>query len=67
MNSKVQKSLESGSISEKEAFNAFAENKKQFANGIPECGADALRFSLLTQNISSEQIFVSGSFSVMAM
>lgn len=36
--------------------NHFADQEKLFPNGIPECGTDALRFTLLSHNIKSHFI-----------
>lgn len=38
--------LEGGNLDPKEVERARAGQKADFPNGIPECGADALRFSL---------------------
>lgn len=40
--------LLAGNLDEKEVAAASRYQKKAFPKGIPECGADALRFSLLS-------------------
>lgn len=46
---------ENGLLSKNELKKALAYHKENFSqiNGIPECGVDALRFTLLTQDIKS--------------
>ena len=39
--------LKAGNLDEKELETASKNQKESFPNGIPECGADALRFSLI--------------------
>lgn len=48
----LQKLYESN-LPEKEVARAVLMKKKDFPNGIPECGTDALRFSLLNYMIQS--------------
>lgn len=43
----LQQSLQTGNLDEKELEVASKTQKEMFPNGIPECGADALRFSLI--------------------
>ncbi|SBT42327.1 valine--tRNA ligase, putative [Plasmodium ovale wallikeri] len=44
----LHKKLYEGNLPEKEIKRALELQKKEFPNGIPECGTDALRFGLLT-------------------
>ncbi|KAJ0170473.1 hypothetical protein K1T71_013844 [Dendrolimus kikuchii] len=55
---KAEKSHKSGILSKEELNKALAYHKSNFSNtnGIPECGVDALRFTLLTQDIKSHFI-----------
>lgn len=43
----LQESLQMGNLDEKELELASKNQSDMFPNGIPECGADALRFSLI--------------------
>lgn len=43
-----------GILSKKELQNALKIQKSLFSNGIPSCGADALRFTLVSHNIVGE-------------
>ena len=43
----LQKKLENGNLDPKEVKTAQDNQAKDFPNGIPQCGADALRFGLL--------------------
>ncbi|KAF6198834.1 hypothetical protein GE061_006857 [Apolygus lucorum] len=56
LNSKIAESCENGVISKDESAKAQKMNRQLFPNGIPQCGADALRFSLLSQNIKNHYI-----------
>jgi valyl-tRNA synthetase len=42
----LHQKLYEGNLDEKEIIKAKAGQKKDFPNGIPECGSDALRFAL---------------------
>lgn len=53
LSQKAHKSYESGLISFEELNKTLESNKIMFPNGIPECGSDALRFSLCSQNITN--------------
>ena len=44
----LQESLKTGNLDESEYKVASKNQKLSFPNGIPECGADALRFSLIS-------------------
>ncbi|XP_066154858.1 valine--tRNA ligase-like [Euwallacea fornicatus] len=46
----LKRSFESGLLSSKELKKALEGQQKMFPRGIPECGADALRFTLLSHN-----------------
>ncbi|KAF6038038.1 VARS2 [Bugula neritina] len=52
----LQKSLESSNIDRKEMAAIFAEQKKQFSSGIPECGSDALRMALCSYDFKGASI-----------
>lgn len=43
----LQATLKAGNLDEREFETASKYQKDSFPNGIPECGADALRFSLI--------------------
>lgn len=51
----LHKRLEAGNLDPKELATAIEGQKKDFPNGIDECGADALRFALVsyTAQVSS--------------
>lgn len=52
----MAQSVTNGSLSKKD-FNKLASNlKKDFPQGIPKCGADALRFGLTWNDISSKYL-----------
>jgi valyl-tRNA synthetase len=44
----LHKRLEGGNLDPKELVVAIEGQKKDFPNGIDECGADALRFALVS-------------------
>ncbi|XP_017774807.1 PREDICTED: valine--tRNA ligase-like, partial [Nicrophorus vespilloides] len=46
----------SGLLSEEECKKAVVGQRKMFPDGIPECGVDALRFTLLSHNIKGHTI-----------
>ena len=52
----VRESNEAGHISERELPKALESLRKDFPSGIPECGADALRYGLCMYDVSSAQI-----------
>lgn len=49
-----RRSYESGFLSKEELLKSVEGQKKMFSEGIPQCGADALRFTLCSHNIKSE-------------
>lgn len=51
---KVAESVRAGILSDKEAELAVQGQEKLFPQGIPECGTDALRFTLLSHNTKSK-------------
>ena len=53
----LQKSLENSNLDEKEIDKVQAGQKKDFPLGIPECGADALRFTLASYNYKGNVVF----------
>lgn len=55
---KSEKMKDSGVLTEEELQKALAYHKSNFSNtkGIPQCGVDALRFTLLSQDIKSHFI-----------
>ncbi|XP_067003254.2 valine--tRNA ligase [Anabrus simplex] len=53
LSEKVQHSYKAGLLSESELQRAVAGQKKLFPDGIPQCGTDALRFTLCSQNVTS--------------
>ncbi|XP_058769758.1 valine--tRNA ligase, mitochondrial 1-like [Vicia villosa] len=52
----LHKRLEGGNLDPKELAVAIEGQKKDFPNGIDECGADALRFSLVSYTAQSDKI-----------
>ena len=42
----LHEKLYEGNLDDKEIFKAKAGQKKDFSNGMPQCGTDALRFAL---------------------
>ncbi|CAH8388859.1 unnamed protein product [Eruca vesicaria subsp. sativa] len=52
----LQKRLEEGNLAKEEVEAAKEKQKKDFPNGIPECGADALRFALVSYTAQSDKI-----------
>lgn len=43
----LEETIKSGNLAQEEIEKALKSNKSQFPKGIPECGTDALRFTLL--------------------
>lgn len=56
MESETKKLFEIGTLSKDEVKKTISGQKKMFPNGIPECGTDALRFTLCSQNIKNHFI-----------
>ena len=54
LNTQTQESRNTGILSDKELKRSLAVNAKMFPDGIPECGADALRLTLCAHDIKSE-------------
>ncbi|XP_044506474.1 valine--tRNA ligase, mitochondrial 1-like isoform X2 [Mangifera indica] len=52
----LQRRLEEGNLDPRELVIAKAGQKKDFPNGIAECGADALRFALVSYTAQSDKI-----------
>ncbi|XP_057951719.1 valine--tRNA ligase, mitochondrial 1 [Malania oleifera] len=52
----LQKRLEEGNLDPAELVTAKEGQVKDFPNGIPECGADALRFALVSYTAQSDKI-----------
>lgn len=57
LNYKTIDSFENGTLSEEELKKALDGQSKLFPNGIPICGADALRFSLCSKNVKNHYIY----------
>lgn len=55
----LQKKLEQGNLDPDELEKAKEGQKKDFPDGIPECGTDALRFALISY---TSQVIVTASF-----
>ncbi|OAF66632.1 hypothetical protein A3Q56_05631 [Intoshia linei] len=53
---KLNDTLDNGLLDEKEINKAKAGQKKDFPNGIPQCGSDAMRFSLCIYTSQSRDI-----------
>lgn len=54
LNKQANKSSEDGMLNQAELKRTLAMNTKMFPNGIPDCGVDALRFTLCSHNIKGE-------------
>ncbi len=52
----LHKKLGEGNLDEKEIAKAKAGQKKDFPNGIPQCGTDALRFALCAYTSGGERV-----------
>lgn len=52
----LHKSLYNSNLDPKEIEKAVAGQKRDFPNGIPECGSDAMRFALCSYNLQSRDI-----------
>ncbi|KAF1585217.1 UNVERIFIED_CONTAM: Valine--tRNA ligase, partial [Eudyptes robustus] len=52
----LQKQLENSNLDPKEVEKAKAGQAKDYPNGIPECGTDALRFALMASNNAGRDI-----------
>eukprot|EP00262_Sarcandra_glabra_P008440 TRINITY_DN2196_c1_g1_i2.p1 TRINITY_DN2196_c1_g1~~TRINITY_DN2196_c1_g1_i2.p1 ORF type:complete len:1056 (+),score=239.90 TRINITY_DN2196_c1_g1_i2:303-3470(+) len=52
----LQRRLEEGNLDRNELLVAKEGQKKDFPNGIPECGTDALRFALVSYTAQSDKI-----------
>lgn len=52
----LQKRLDGGNLPQKEVARAKKNNEKEFPDGIPECGSDALRFGLLAYTVQGRDI-----------
>lgn len=52
----LHKRLEEGNLDPSELSRAKDVQRKDFLNGIPECGADALRFALVSYTAQSDKI-----------
>lgn len=52
----LNKQLYESNLDPKEVSKAVAGQKQDFPNGIPECGADAMRFALCSYNLQSRDI-----------
>ena len=53
----LHKRLEQGNLDPAEVSVAMEGQKKDFPNGIPTCGSDALRFTLCSYNVKSKLKF----------
>jgi valyl-tRNA synthetase len=53
MEDKLKSSLLKGHLSLKEFEKSIAEKRTTFSDGIPQTGADALRFTLCSYNVKS--------------
>ncbi|VFQ92059.1 unnamed protein product [Cuscuta campestris] len=58
LHKKLEKRLEEGHLDPNGLKVAKEEQTKDFPNGIPECGADALRFALVSYTAQSDKIYL---------
>ncbi|XP_044745986.1 uncharacterized protein LOC123307655 [Coccinella septempunctata] len=56
LNQTARASEKAGILTKSEMETSLREQRKMFPDGIPECGADALRFTLVSHNIKSHFI-----------
>ncbi|XP_034190816.1 valyl-tRNA synthetase, mitochondrial [Osmia lignaria lignaria] len=56
LTAQMKKSYNMGIVNETILRRMLSANKKMFPNGIPECGADALRMTLCSHNIKNQHI-----------
>ncbi|XP_031789446.1 valine--tRNA ligase, mitochondrial isoform X1 [Nasonia vitripennis] len=56
LNEQAKKSFEDGILSQAEIKRTLAINTKMFPNGVPECGVDALRYTLCSHNIKERTV-----------
>lgn len=56
MQEEIKKSYQMGILSEQELAKSLIGQKRMFPQGIPECGTDALRFTLCSHNIKNHFI-----------
>lgn len=56
LNQEVEAAHRQGVLSASEMKKSIAGQKKMFPNGIPECGTDALRFTLCSSNVKNHFI-----------
>jgi valyl-tRNA synthetase len=52
----LHKKLYEGNLPEKEIIKALADQKAQYPEGLPECGADALRFGMLAYTLQGRNV-----------
>lgn len=52
----LHQTLYNSNLDPKEIDKAIAGQKQDFPNGIPECGADAMRFALCSYNLQNRDI-----------
>ncbi|KZC08286.1 Valine--tRNA ligase, partial [Dufourea novaeangliae] len=56
LSTQMKESYNSGTLSKTELQRMLSGNKKIFPNGIPECGADALRMTLCSHDVKNRKI-----------
>eukprot|EP01051_Picozoa_sp_SAG22_P000294 SAG22_NODE_7_length_40155_cov_25.241356_7_plen_75_part_00 len=52
----VQAKLRQGNLREEEIIKATAGQQKDYPDGIPKCGSDALRFGLLAYTVQGRDV-----------
>lgn len=57
LNAEADKNFKLGLLNKDELKRTMTINNKMFPKGIPECGTDALRFTLCSHNIKSIYYF----------
>lgn len=58
MEKQAMESYARGILSKEEFQRSVKGQNKMFPEGIPECGSDALRFTLVAQDIKSKLCFI---------
>lgn len=57
LNKQAKQSFDDGILSQSNLTETLAVNKKAFPKGIPECGVDALRLTIVSHNVKGNSYF----------